>query len=286
MNLPLARYRLYQEVQQPDSHISLASAALYIAQEEYPHLDVEEYIAALDAMAEEVLEQLPPQRYPLKVIQTINQYLFRDLGFRGNTTDYYDPRNSFLNEVIERRTGIPITLSLVYLEIARRVDFPMVPIGLPGHFLIRPEFAEVGIYVDAFHEGNLLFTEDCQERLAQVYGEHAKLQPEFLQPVSHRFFLVRMLTNLKHIYLAEADLQRGLACVERILVLVPEALLEWRDRGLLYYQLGRWAEARQDLEQFLQGIPQSSEAWLSEARVIRKLLETLNQGLPEARDPS
>lgn len=255
MDFPLARQRLYQVVRQPEAEINLAEAALYIAQEHYPDLEVDSYLNALDTMAAEVQERLPTEAYPLRVIQTINQYLYQDLGFVGNAVDYYDPRNSFLNEVIERRTGIPITLSLVYLEIAQRIDFPMFGIGMPGHFLIRPKQEEMEIFVDPFHGGEILFSEDCHERLAQFYGRPMELQPQFIQPVSSRQFLVRMLTNLKHIYLSQSEWLKSLAAIEQILITDPNAVGELRDRGTLYYQLGRWSEACQDLEAYLASNP-------------------------------
>ncbi|MGB3206405.1 MAG: transglutaminase-like domain-containing protein, partial [Crinalium sp.] len=244
MNFNLARQYFSQEIQQPEPQIDLGKAALYIAKEEYPNLDPEEYLNALDTMASEIQKRLPEQRYPLRVLQTINNYLYDDLGFTGNKKDYYDPRNSFLNDVIERRTGIPITLSLLYLEIARRLDFPMVGIGMPGHFMIRPEFENVGIFVDAFNRGEIMFDEDCEERLSQIYQQPISSIPaELLQPVSNRQFLARMLTNLKMIYLSRRNFKSSVAAVERILLLFPDAVMELRDRGLLYYELQRWQEA-------------------------------------------
>lgn len=262
MDFPLARQLFYQEINQPDESIDLAKAALYIAQEEEPSIYPEEYLNALDTMASEVQERLPEQLYPLRIIQTINRYLYQDLGFTGNSADYYDPRNSLLNYVIDRRTGIPITLSLVYLEIARRIDFPMVGIGMPGHFLIQPDFEEAGIYVDAFNGGEVLFPEDCQAKLSQIYGQPIEMQSEFLASVSHKQFLGRMLGNLKAIYLSQRDALRTLATVERILLLFPDAPAERRDRGILYYQLGRWTEAREDLEAYLMKIPAPEDAAL------------------------
>lgn len=252
MDFPLARQHFYQVIQQPDAQIDLAAAALYIAQEEYPSLDVEEYLNALDVMADEARDRLPVEPYPLKIIQAISQYLFEDLRFKGNSQDYYDPQNSFLNDVIDRRTGIPITLALVYLEIAKRLDFPMVGVGMPGHFLIRPAIADMTLCVDAFHQGEILFPEDCETRLQQIYGEGATLQDEFLQPVSAKAFLARMLTNLKMIYLSREQLEKALAATERILLLFPEAIIQRRDRGLLYYQSGQFAAARRDLEAYVQ----------------------------------
>lgn len=273
MDFPIARQRFYHEIHQPDDQIHLARAALYLAQEEYPSLDPDEYLNALETMAAEVKERLPSEFYPLRMIQIINRYLFEDLGFCGNTTDYYDPCNSYLNQVIDRRTGIPITLSLIYLEIAKHVDLPMVGIGMPGHFLIRPTVGDMQIFVDPFHQGEIMFAEDCQQRLRQVYGVPVDLRPEFLQPVSHHQFLARILGNLKGVYVQQNDLERALAVVERLLLLFPDAPLEQRDRGLLYYQLGRWTEAKQDLEQYLEQMPTADDAPL-----MRELLQRMNNG--------
>jgi regulator of sirC expression with transglutaminase-like and TPR domain len=260
MPLSLARLRFLQEINQPDEQIDLARAALYMAQEEYPELDPEEYLNALDSMAAEVEEKLPAVRYPLRVINTINEYLFKDLLFFGNRNDYYDPRNSYLNEVIERRMGIPITLSLLYLEIAKRIDFPMVGVGMPGHFIIRPTVNEMQLFVDPFNQGEVLFEKDCENLLSDIYGEPVTLRPEFLEAVTPRQFLARMLTNLKAIYLKQGDFERGLAIVDRVLALFPNAVMERRDRGLLYYQLGRWQDARPDLADYLAEMPYAQDA--------------------------
>ncbi|HEY9674677.1 MAG TPA: SirB1 family protein [Waterburya sp.] len=262
----------YREINQPDAQINLAACALYIAQDEYPDLDIDAYLNALDVMAAEVEERLPAERYPLRIIQSLNHYLYDDLGFTGNTHDYYDPRNSFLNEVIDRRTGIPITLSLVYLEVAQRLDFPMVGINMPGHFLIRPEFEEAAIFVDAFNRGEILFEQDCEQRLAQIYGHPMPLQPSFTASVSPRQLLARMLRNLKFIYLNRNDLSKTLTTVERILLLFPEEPIELRDRGLIYYQLGYWSKSAQDLELYLAMLPNAEDA-----HVIRRLLEQLSR---------
>lgn len=270
MDFPLGRQNFYQEINQPDAQINLAASALYIAQEEYPDLEVAAYLNALDVMAAEIEERLPVERYPLRMLQSLNQYFYDDLGYTGNTSDYYDPRNSFLNDVIDRRTGIPLTLSLVYLEVARRLDFPMVGVNMPGHFLIRPEFEDAGIFVDTFNRGEILFEQDCEERLTQIYGRPVQLQPRFIEAVSSRQLLTRMLTNLKFIYLNRQDLSRALAAVERILLLYPDAPMELRDRGLLYYQLGYLSKASQDLEIYLAILPNAADA-----DAIRRLLEQI-----------
>ncbi|WAL60677.1 SirB1 family protein [Thermocoleostomius sinensis] len=273
MDFPLARQRFYQEIRQPQEQIDLAKAALFLAQEEYPTLEPEDYLALLDQMALDIKERLPSNHYPLRIIQTINHYLFEELQFYGNAEDYYDPRNSYLNQVLDRHTGIPITLSLIYLEVAKRIDFPMVGIGMPGHFLIRPAIGDMQIFVDPFNRGEVLFAEDCQERLKQLFGEPIALRPEFLEAVDARYFLLRMLTNLKAIYLQQRDLTRLLAVIERMLLIHPNAPLAQRERGLLYYQLGRWTEAAQDLESYLSQIPMAEDASLMQ-ELLRRMGRT------------
>jgi regulator of sirC expression with transglutaminase-like and TPR domain len=268
MDFPIARQQFIQEIQQPT--LDLARAALLLAQEEYPDLDLDVYLNRLNSMAAAIADRLPSERYPLRIIQTINRYLYDDLQFSGNQENYYDPRNSYLNEVIDRRMGIPITLSLVYLEVAKRLDFPMEGVGLPGHFLIRPVAADMEILVDPFHRGEVLFTEDAQERLSQIYGRSIPMQPEFLEATSPRQFLARMLTNLKVIYLNSGDLRRGRAASDRILLLFPDAAHERRDRGLLAYQLGDWSQARLDLSQYLEQMPNATDA-----ATVRQLLDRM-----------
>jgi regulator of sirC expression with transglutaminase-like and TPR domain len=270
MQLSLARQRFIQEVRQPDEYIDLERAALYIAQETYPDLDVEEYVAALDAMAEEVRERLPCEDYPLRTIKVINHYLYEDLGFRGNQQDYYNPQNSFLNDVIEYRVGIPITLALVYLGIAQRIAFPMVGVGMPGHFLIAPVQDEMAIFVDVFAGGEVLFAQDCADRLRMMYDGQLPMRSDFLVPITNRQFLARMLTNLKAIHLKQGDIEPLLAAIERILILFPEAPIELRDRGLIYYRLSRWMEAREDLERYLALQPRADDRHL-----ISNLLEQI-----------
>lgn len=274
MNNSPYRQLFYSEINQSDQKIDLAKAALYFALEDDTEFDPDEYLNTLDIMADDVRETLPETLYPLQIIKSINNYLYNDLGFTGNAIDYYDPRNSFLNQVIERRTGIPITLSLIYLEIAKRINFPMVGIGMPGHFLIRPDFPEAGIYVDAFHQGEILFPQDCQARLAEIYGQPVELQPQFLATISNKQFIGRMLTNLKAIYLSQNKGLKAIAVIERILLLFPNAIMEKRDRGVLYYQLNLWEEAREDLKSYLVNLPQADDA-----EIIRQLLAKISQNL-------
>lgn len=267
MNFNLGWQNFEEEVNQADEQINLAKASLFYAQAEYSNMNVEQYLDILDAMAEEVNQILPTERYPLKVIKTINNYLFTDLGYRGNSQNYYDPRNSFLNQVIDRCTGIPITLSLIYLEVAKRINFSMVGVGLPGHFLIRPNFSESGIFVDVFDRGKILFEQDCLAKLKKLYQQPVKLESRFLEAVSNRYILMRMLTNLKYIYLSNNQLFKSLDIISGMLMLVPDSPRELRDRGLIYYQLDQTKLAHQDLEYYLAILPNAEDAIM-----IRKLL--------------
>ena len=211
----LARFLV--EIDRVDRDINLAKAALYVAQIEYPDLDLNRYLELLATMATEVSQKLPNTRYPLKVIQIINQYLYTEHNFRGNEQDYYNPKNSFLNDVIDLQTGIPLTLAIVYLEIAKRIDFPMVGIGMPGHFLIRPDFEDSEIFVDAFDRGEILFAEDCRQKLMNIYQRDLPtLPPEILQPITNRQILFRMLNNLQSIYLNQPNFEKALVIKEWI----------------------------------------------------------------------
>lgn len=260
-----------QYIEQPESKIDLATASLYYAQAEYPQLDLDKYLNFLEEIASEIKTQIPAELYPLKVIKTINQYLFTELGFHGNSEDYYDPLNSYLNQVIERRRGIPITLSVIYLAIAKRIGFPMVGIGMPEHFIIRPEFAEVGIFVDPFNQGEIMFKEDCLVMLTEIYPEPITLQPQFFEPVSKRQILARMLNNLKFIYAEQGNLAKVLDMIHALLSLIPNNPLEIRFRGLIYYQLQQYSLATKDLKYYLEILPQAQDA-----SAIRFLLAQIN----------
>lgn len=269
----LARENFQKAISYPDEEIDLAYAALCIAQAHRPNLDPQHYLDRLDECAQVLVKQLPEERYPLKVLKALNHYIYDELGFRGNISDYYDPCNSFFDQVFDRRLGIPITLSLVYLELAKRVDFPMEGIGMPGHFLIRPCVDEMDVYVDAFHRGEVLFAQDCQERLQHIYGQPVTLQPEHLSPVSNSQFLARLLNNLKAVYLNRREPLPALGAIEGILLLFPHWWSERRDRGLILYELREWDAARQDLQAYVQANPEAPDTI-----VIQQLLRQMSNG--------
>ncbi|MGL5807401.1 MAG: SirB1 family protein [Xenococcaceae cyanobacterium] len=274
MDFNLGWQKFYDEIDREDKSIDLAKASLSFALAEYPHLDIDKYLNALDVMADEISDRRTEENYPLKIIKTINNYLFEELGYRGNSNDYYNPRNSFLNDVIDLRQGIPISLSVVYLEIAKRINFPMVGIGMPGHFLIRPEFESAAIFVDVFEKGEILFQQDCETRLNALYQQvdrqPIELKPEFLAPVSNKQILVRMLTNLKFIYINTQELKRALRVTEGILMLFPGHPREIRDRGLIYFHMGEWQQASENLNFYLAISPDAEDA-----EAIRELLQKI-----------
>ncbi|HEY8468607.1 MAG TPA: transglutaminase-like domain-containing protein [Longimicrobiales bacterium] len=267
------RSRFEAAVLRPEPELDLATAALLVAAEEYPQLPLAPYLRRLDLLAERVRDRLGDETAPLVMVQELNRVLFEEEGFRGNVEAYYDVRNSFLNDVLDRRLGIPITLSVVYLEVGWRLGLPLVGVGFPGHFLVRYEGEAVRLLVDPFEGGRLRFEDQAQELLDRVYGGMVPLQPEYLQPVSKRDILVRILTNLKGIYLNARDDRRALSAVERILVLRPGAASELRDRGMLLARIGRVGEAIADLERYLISAPEAPDA-----RRVRELIRELGRG--------
>ena len=238
-----------------ESVFPLDRAALAIALEEYPDLNTESYLSQLDTLAARVEVLAGYDRSPLNVLESLNEVLFIQEGLRGNTEDYYDPRNSFLNTVLETKNGIPISLSVIYLEVARRINFEMRGVGFPSHFIVKYSGPEREILVDPFNLGRFLTTEDCQELLDRVYGGSVQMQPIFLQAMEKKGIVSRMLYNLKGIYYQKEEQQKALNVVEQILLLNPGTLSEIRDRGLLYMQTSLFAKALADLEFYLSHAP-------------------------------
>ena len=240
---------------------SLAPAALLIARIEYPRLDVEAYLAKLDAMGE-LARQAVQRRLErtsdtsqLACIKAVNEYLFEELHFVGNREKYEDPRNSCLNEVLDRRTGIPITLCVVYMEVARRAGLHIDGVNFPGHFLVRcPEVrsrGSSGLIIDPFHGGALLSEHDCRLLLQRQVGSEVAFSRSLLAPTTRMQILVRMLINLKRIYVHMRSFPQARDVTELLLAMTPSALSELRDRGLLAYHLNDVTGALRDLQTYL-----------------------------------
>lgn len=236
----------------PDQGMDLARSALLIGAEEQAAraVSIEDGLAQLDGMGARLAALLAANEGD--PVEIFNRYFFDELGFAGNAEDYYDPRNSMLQEVLARRSGIPITLSVVYIEVGRRAGLQVEGVGLPGHFIVRVKVdqKDAGALVDTFGQAVLDVT-DCQAKLDELYHGQLALRTEHLRPVSTREILIRMLANLKAIYQRRDMHREALAATERMLLLAPENLAERRDRGLLLAQLDRASEAMEDLRLFL-----------------------------------
>ena len=229
----------------------LDRAALIIGLEEYPGLNIQDYLRRLDNLSAQVEVLVGMDRSATNVIQSLNEVLFVQEGLHGNSEDYYDPRNSYLNEVLDRKMGIPISLSILYMEVARRIGFSIEGVGFPGHFFVKHVEDGRETLIDTFNSGRTLTLNDCQELLDRVYGGAVSVHPSLLQSMNRRAIVTRMLYNLKGIYYQKEQYNKALSIVERILMLNPGIPSEIRDRGLLYMQTSLFAKALVDLEFYL-----------------------------------
>jgi regulator of sirC expression with transglutaminase-like and TPR domain len=272
------RTRLEDLLRRPDSDVDLAEAALLVAAQEYEELDVRRYLVRLDEMGRALRIRLEDEPRPERAVMALNHYLFQELGFRGNTEQYYDARNSYLNDVLDRRTGIPITLSVVYIEVARRAGLDVEGVGLPGHFVVRVQTAARGLIVDPFHGGMLLSEKDCQQRLDRIFGGKVKLEPKMLRPCGQKDMIERVLRNLKAIHLRDDDSSRALRVVDLLVAIQPGSAEDLRDRGVLYASLDCYGLAARDLESYLALAPQAKDADDLAARVatLRQRAARLN----------
>jgi regulator of sirC expression with transglutaminase-like and TPR domain len=240
------------EVAKPDHAMRLELAALLIAAEDEAHLDLDvmEYLKRLAGLGTQARERVAAARGA--GVEAFNRFMFEEAGFHGDRQDYYAPHNSFLHQVLDRRTGLPITLSIVYLEVGRKAGLIVEGVGLPGHFIVRAGEKEEHetTLVDPFY-GKTLAAEDCQQRLDEIYGGQVTLDSSHLRAVTTREILVRLLMNLKSIYVNAQLHRQALAVVERILLLTPSATGEHRDRGALLAQLERLPEAIAETQTYL-----------------------------------
>ena len=250
-----------------DDQIDLARAALHVAMEERPALDVEQYVSRLDALAAAISPELAAFPAPVDALARMRELFARE-RFRGNEADYFDPANSFLDQVLDRRLGIPLTLSIVYLEVGWRCGLPLVGVGFPGHFLVK--YVEPGgdHFIDPFEGARAISVAELRGRMTAMFGTAATLRPEHLGAATKRDILVRLNANLKTVYTDRGDLTRALAAVERILLLTPDATEEIRDRGLLYLGLHAYHLAAPDLTRYLAARPNADDA-----QAVREQLE-------------
>lgn len=249
--------------------LDAAESALVIATDEYPELEIDEYLRRLDRMADAVSEQLPTDGDPKRSIQALNHYLFHELGFTGNRENYYDPRNSYLNDVLDRKLGLPITVSIVYLAIGIRLGLPLFGVGLPGHFIVKWERGADRILIDPFNRGEILDEPKVEVLVRDTFHSQAQFQPEWLAAVDKRYILYRLLNNLKAIFMQTQNLDRAWQVVDKLLILDPRSYENVRDMGLVSFRLKAYRKASIYLEQYL-----LSHADAEDAQQIRILLRT------------
>ncbi len=246
-----------------DDALPLLPTALLIARDEYPELDPAAYERLLQAHADHLRVEVDATReWPLK-IAAINHHLFNEVGYSGNNDEYYDPRNSYLNEVFERRLGNPISLALVQMEVAHRLGLPLEGISFPGHFLVRLPVDDGVLIMDPFNGGRPLGVDELRERARTNLGGQApddSVLAQILDPAPHRAILMRMLRNLYGVYAERGEWDRAARSADRVLKLAPEQADAVRDRGLAYLQLEHLAGARADLARYLKMEPEASDA--------------------------
>ncbi len=249
--------------------VPLARGALLIAKEEYPALDVDHYLNLITELAREAEPIVHAGSDTVERIQLLSHFLFEQKGFHGNRDEYSDPRNSFLNEVLERRKGIPITLSVIYLEVGRRLGLNLYGISFPTHFLVKAVDERGELVIDPFYDGAILTLEDIRARLAENFGQPVELHPAMLKPIGARATLARILRNLKIIYLAASDWNRALSALDRILLLDPRSVEELAERGNLFERLECFQAALDDFQSFLSIAPEHPGAENARESVLR-----------------
>jgi regulator of sirC expression with transglutaminase-like and TPR domain len=254
-------------VARDDVRIDLAHGCLMIAQDAYPDLDVERYLGDIERMAMRLRARVPQDAGAEERVVALNQYLFEDLGFQGNTEEYYDPRNSYLNDVMDRRTGIPITLAVLYMALGRRLGLPLEGVSFPGHFLVRLRLRAGTLVLDPFAGGAPLSEAELRARLARVIPPGATENvpvaqlplDQFLEPATNRQILARLLRNLKGIYRDADKPERMLEVLNRMVLVAPDAAAELRDRGIVYHRLECYRAALKDLSGYVERVPDAPD---------------------------
>lgn len=263
---------------QPDSEVGLAMGALLIAQSEYPEVDIDNYIHKLDEMAEEVRERISEITLPHEQIAEYNRYFFHENRFRREVIGFYDPANNYLNDVIDRKTGIDVTLYILYIEIGRKAGLPLSAINLPSYCVVRYKFKHFDIFLDLGDEGNIMSEEVFQEKLELVFGEEAGLQRRFLNEDANKETLARILRNLARIYTDDNEYDKAIQALKRITWLTPQYMTPYRRLGNLFYQVGDYNEALDAFETYLSGIesPNSEEYVIENIKILRRIIAKMN----------
>jgi regulator of sirC expression with transglutaminase-like and TPR domain len=273
-----AQQRFAEIVRRSDEKLDLAEAALALAQTEYPDLDPSAYIARLAELAEQGRTAAGDVE-PAEKARRLAKFLFCDLGFSGNEKEYYDPRNSYLNEVLDRKLGLPITLSVLYLDVASRLALPVYGVGLPAHFVVKFQDGPEEMFIDPFHGGAILTEAECCAVVSGVFRRPVKPSPAFFARVGPRQIVRRMLANLRNVYLSRQDLTRGIRTIETLLILDPESADDVRDLGVLYFHAGRPGESLVCFERYLDLAPNAEDAAQIEKN-IAAIRRKMDEGKP------
>ena len=258
--------------------IQLATGALLIAQSEYPELNIEVCLHQLDTMADAVREQIQGATLPEQHIAELNRYLFQEKGFTGNVDNYYALGNNFLNIVLEKKTGIPITLGVVYIEVGRRAGLPLVGVNFPSHFLVKYQREHLDILLDAFENGMFMDDDRLRAKLQANFGEDVPLERRMLAETTDKEILARILRNLTRAYTLLEQYDKALTAVERITWLLPEAAGDYRTLGYLYYKNHAYSESITAFETYLQLAGETPDTAAVEQNIqqLQKLLSRLN----------
>lgn len=261
------------EVRRADEQVNLGRAALLIAQSEYPELPLGTYLELLDELAAGAAARLPAEPEPREVAQAVSRHLFHEMEFRGNSDDYYDPRNSYLNDVLLRRRGIPISLSVLYLEVARRLGLRAAGVSFPQHFLVKFDDQGQEWFVDPFHQGEEFAGPDLRQAILGRGNIPEESLDYYLSAATRRQMLTRMLVNLKAVYSSRQDWVRALRVQEYLLAISPWSFEEIRDRGVLRARTGNAQGALADLETYLQYAGDAADA-----ESVRRMMERIRAG--------
>jgi regulator of sirC expression with transglutaminase-like and TPR domain len=273
---PFADSPEFRRLAAGESPVSLARIALEIAVDAYPELDIEAYLARIGELTERIRPRCPRSASVRDILGQINWVLFVEEELRGNHEDYYDPRNSYLNDVLDRRLGIPISLSVLYWAVAEPLGLSVAGANLPAHFMLRVEDRERTWFVDPFHSGAVLSREMCRRRLSEILQQPVDLDDAMAAPCPVATVVTRMLRNLKAIYLREEDLPSALPVQRRLAALNPLDADEVRDLGVLCLRAERPGEAIDPLQAYLAGSPPGARA-----PEIAALLDTARRRLAE-----
>lgn len=262
----------------PDSELELATGALLIAKSDYPELDVADYQQRLDAMADAIRQNLQGTALPEHHIAEMNRYLFEEQKFQGNNKDYYALSNNFLNVVLDRKMGLPITLSVLYIEVGKRAGLPLAGVNFPGHFLVKYKSEHLDVFIDAFDSGKFMSENALEAKLQETFGQPINLQPSMLTEATHREILVRILRNLMHAYTRLERHDAALQAAQRITWFLPNSAGALRQFGYMLYRNNAYGDAISVFERCLEieDNPVEVAAIERNIRVLRQLLARLN----------